>query len=135
MQLTIGKLARQTQVTIETIRYYQRIGLLDQPAKPNNGYRQYPPEAINKIRSIKRAQQAGFSLKEISELLSLNGAHCSDVRQLAEQKCQKINSQVKDLIALRLALLTLIKACEKTALSENCAILDAFTDDTTSTPS
>ena len=132
MQLTIGKLAKQTGVTIETIRYYQRFGLLQVPVKPERGYRHYPAEAIIKIRFIKRAQQAGFSLKEITELLSLDGAHCNDVRKLAEQKYQKIDSQIKDLMALREALSTLIKSCDHTASSEHCAILDALTTDNTS---
>ncbi len=132
MQLTIGKLASQSGVTIETIRYYQRFGILQEPIKPEHGYRQYPTEAIGKIRFIKRAQQAGFSLKEISELLSLDGAHCHDVRMLAEQKYQKIDSQIKDLIALREALSTLIKSCQQTPSSEHCAILDALTSENSS---
>ncbi len=82
--LTIGKLAKQTEVTIETIRHYQRIGLLTEPAKPDGGYRSYSANAISRIRFIKRAQQAGFTLKEIATLLSLDGAHCADIRQLAE---------------------------------------------------
>jgi MerR family mercuric resistance operon transcriptional regulator len=69
MTLTIGKLAKQANVTIETIRYYQRKGLLIEPEKPATGYRQYPPEAIARIQFIKRAQQSGFTLKEIAELL------------------------------------------------------------------
>ena len=133
MQLTIGKLAKQTGVTIETIRYYQRIGLLQEPIKPQNGYRHYPPEDINKIRFIKRAQQAGFSLKEIAELLSLDGAHCNAVRKLAEQKCQKIDDQIADLNALRQALSGLIKNCTQTASKNHCAILDALASDNIST--
>jgi MerR family mercuric resistance operon transcriptional regulator len=70
MTLTIGKLAKQSKVTIETIRYYQRKGLLEEPIKPTSGYRQYPLETIARIRFIKRAQQSGFTLKEILELLS-----------------------------------------------------------------
>lgn len=70
MKITIGKLAKQANVTIETIRYYQRKGLLAEPAKPATGYREYPQEAIARLRFIKRAQQSGFTLKEIAELLS-----------------------------------------------------------------
>ena len=69
MKLTIGKLAKQSNVTIETIRYYQRKGLLVEPTKPDIGYRLYPPEDIFRIQFIKRAQLCGFSLKEISELI------------------------------------------------------------------
>ena len=61
MKLTIGKLAKQAEVTVETIRHYQRIGLLNEPAKAKDSYRHYPPDAIGRIRFIKRAQQAGFT--------------------------------------------------------------------------
>jgi MerR family mercuric resistance operon transcriptional regulator len=132
--LTIGKLAKQTEVTIETIRHYQRIGLLTEPAKPDGGYRVYSADSIMRIRFIKRAQQVGFTLKEIATLLSLDGTHCTDVRQLAEQKCQQIDQQIRDLTALRQALETLVKDCQQTASTAHCAILDAFSDDTPPTP-
>ena len=129
MQLTIGRLAKQTEVTVETIRYYQRIGLLAEPEKPESGYRHYTADAISKIRFIKRAQQAGFTLKEIAELLSLDGTHCADVRKIAEQKCQHINQQIKVLTALREALADLAKGCQRTGSSEHCVILDALAND------
>lgn len=129
MILTIGKLAKQTEVTIETIRHYQRIGLLAEPKKPDSGYRCYSADAVARIRSIKRAQQAGFTLKEIAALLSLDGEHCADVRQLAEQKCRQIDQQIEDLTALRQVLATLVNGCQQTASSERCAILDAFGGD------
>ncbi|CAG1020219.1 MerR family transcriptional regulator [Methylomonas sp. BW4-1] len=132
--LTIGKLAKQTEVTIETIRHYQRIGLLTEPAKPDGGYRVYSADAIARIRFIKRAQQAGFTLKEIATLLSLDGARCADVRQVAEQKCRQIDQQIKDLTALRQALGTLVNDCQQTASSARCAILDAFSDDASTKP-
>lgn len=132
--LTIGKLAKQTEVTIETIRHYQRIGLLTEPEKPHGGYRSYSDDAITLIRFIKRAQQAGFTLKEIATLLSLDGAHCADVRQLAEQKCQQIDQQIMDLTALRQVLGTLVNDCRQTASSAHCAILDAFSDDASTKP-
>ncbi len=127
--LTIGKLAKQTGVTIETIRYYQRIGLLTEPAKPDGGYRVYSVDTIARIRFIKRAQQAGFTLKEIAVLLSFDGEHCADVRQLAEQKCQQIDQQIRDLMVLRQILGSLVDDCQQTAQSAHCAILDAFSDD------
>lgn len=124
--LTIGKLAKQTDVTIETIRHYQRLGLLNEPAKPASGYRLYPAETVKQIRFIKRAQQAGFTLKEIATLLSLDGTHCHDVRQLAKQKCHKIDQQIQDLQALRQALGSLVESCRQTPASAHCAILEAF---------
>ena len=129
--LTIGKLAKQTEVTVETIRHYQRIGLLVEPDKPDSGYRHYPADAITNIRFIKRAQQAGFTLKEIATLLSLDGSHCADVRQLAELKCQQIDQHIKSLTALRQALDSLVNTCQQTDSSARCAILDVFNDDDT----
>ncbi|MEQ1620632.1 MAG: MerR family transcriptional regulator [Methylococcales bacterium] len=134
MPLTIGKLAKQTDVTIETIRYYQRLGLLAEPEKPDSGYRDYPADAVTKIRFIKRAQQAGFTLKEIATLLALDGAHCADVRLLAEQKCQQIDEQITALMTLRQVLETLVDSCQQAASSEQCAILDAFRDDISAKP-
>ncbi|MFA5016002.1 MAG: MerR family transcriptional regulator [Methylobacter sp.] len=134
MNLTIGKLAKQTEVTIETIRHYQRIGLLAEPEKPDSGYRCYSADAVARIRSIKRAQQAGFTLKEIATLLSLDGEHCADVRQFAEQKFRQIDQQIEDLTALRQVLATLINGCQQTVSSERCAILDAFSDDASTKP-
>ncbi|MCD2453383.1 MerR family DNA-binding protein [Methylicorpusculum oleiharenae] len=132
--LTIGKLAKQTEVTIETIRHYQRIGLLAEPAKPDDGYRMYSVDTIARMRFIKRAQQAGFTLKEIATLLSLDGAHCADARQLAEQKYQQIDQQIRDLTTLRQVLGTLVENCQQTEPSARCAILDAFSDDASTNP-
>ncbi|WP_411726069.1 MerR family transcriptional regulator [Methyloglobulus sp.] len=126
MQLTIGKLAKQAEVTVETIRYYQRIGLLIEPAKSQSSYRHYPPDTITKIRFIKRAQQAGFTLKEIAELLSLDGTHCSEVRKIAEQKCQQIDAQIKELTTLRNVLGNLVKRCQMDASTEYCSLIDAL---------
>ena len=127
---TIGKLAQLTEVTIETIRHYQRIGLLVEPEKPDSGYRCYSANEITIIRFIKRAQKAGFTLKEIATLISLDGAHCANVQQFTEHKCQQIDQQIKDLKALRQVLDSLVNSCQQTASSERCAILDAFSDET-----
>ncbi|WP_431064763.1 MerR family transcriptional regulator [Methylotuvimicrobium sp.] len=126
MKLTIGKLAKQANVTIETIRYYQRKGLLDEPVKPVTGYRHYPTEAIARIRFIKRAQQSGFTLKEISDLLSLNSGHCEDVRKMAEQKRRQIDDQLKDLTALRQVLDNLVKGCQTDPSTEHCSLINAL---------
>jgi MerR family mercuric resistance operon transcriptional regulator len=129
MILTIGNLAKQANVTIETIRYYQRIGLLKEPDKPGSGYRQYTNDAIAKIRFIKRAQQVGFTLKEIAGLLSLDGSHCADVRKIAEQKYQQIDKQIKDLIALRNILDALVKGCQSNSSIEYCFLINAFSNE------
>lgn len=128
MKLTIGKLAKQANVTIETIRYYQRKGLLTEPEKPETGYRQYPSEAIARIKFIKRAQQSGFTLKEITELLSLDGEHCEDVQKIAEQKRQQIDEQLKDLTSLRNVLDGLVKGCQQDKTTDHCSLIDAFSN-------
>ena len=128
MKLTIGKLAKEASVTIETIRYYQRKGLLVEPDKPATGYRHYPSEAISRLRFIKRAQQAGFTLKEILELLSLDNEHCQDVQKLAEQKLQQINDQLNDLNALRNALDDLVKGCRQDQSTQHCSLIDALSN-------
>ena len=128
MKLTIGKLANQANVTIETIRYYQRKGLLKEPEKPISGYRRYPPEAIARILFIKRAQTSGFTLKEIAELLSLESGHCQDIRKMAEQKRQQIDGQIKDLTALRNVLDSLVQGCKEDPSTEHCSLIDALSN-------
>lgn len=124
--MTIGQLAKQANVSIETIRYYQRKGLLIEPEKPATGYRRYPSNAVVRIRFIKRAQQSGFTLKEISELLSLDSGHCEDIRKIAEHKRQQIDDQIRDLTDLRLALDALIKGCQTDPSTAHCSIIDSL---------
>jgi MerR family mercuric resistance operon transcriptional regulator len=126
MKLTIGKLAKQAGVTIVTIRYYQRKDLLIEPEKPANSYREYPSEAIARIRFIKRAQKSGFSLKEILELLSLDSEHCEDVQKMAEHKRQLIDDQIKDLTNLRNVLDNLVKGCQADSSTKHCSLIDAL---------
>ena len=132
MKLTIGKLAKQSNVTIETIRYYQRKGLLDEPIKPATGYRLYPSEAIFRIQFIKRAQLCGFSLQEISELLLLDSGHCSDVQKIAKKKRQQVDNQIKDLTVLRDVLDKLVQGCEKNTSTEHCSLIDTLSKKTSS---
>jgi len=128
MKLTIGHLANHADVTIETIRYYQHKGLLKEPDKPTSGYRQYPADAITRIRFIKRTQQSGFTLKEISELLTLDSRHCADVRKIAEQKRQQIDEQIKDLISLRTVLDNLVRGCQENPSTEHCSLIDSLSN-------
>lgn len=128
MGLTIGKLARKAHVNVETVRYYQRIGLLEEPVKPVQGYRHYPESAIARVQFIKRAQQLGFTLKEIAELLTLGQGHCEDVRALAEQKRARIDQQIDHLIALRRVLDEMIAACQADRSAEHCSLIEALSD-------
>lgn len=126
--LTIGHLAKTAKVNVETIRYYQRIGLIDEPLKPPQGYRRYPAPTIERIRFIKRAQELGFSLAEIADLLSLNGQDCFDARVIAEHKHAVIQQRIDDLNAMQRELAKLIKACkENVSGQECCAIIATLT--------
>ena len=123
--LTIGRLARAAEVNIETIRYYQRVNLITEPAKPAFGYRQYSVDIIIRIRFIKRAQKLGFSLKEIADLLEMGDGRCGDIRQRAEEKRDMINTQIKDLTNLRQTLDNLIHSCDTTG-DTHCPIVETL---------
>lgn len=129
MGFTIGRLAKEAGVNVETIRYYQRIGLIDQPATPTRGYRQYPLETLQRISFIKRAQKLGFSLDEISELLNLGSGSCVEVKQKAELRRHKIESQIRDLQALSVMLAELIEACEKGGDKQPCPVVQHLLQD------
>ena len=124
--LTIGFLAKAAEVNIETIRYYQRIGLITEPDKPASGYRIYPTDTLKQIKFIKRAQQLGFSLSEIAELLQLGEGNCADVRQRAEEKRAHIDQQISDLHNLRNTLSELINACQSESDTRHCAIVETL---------
>lgn len=124
--LTIGQIAHTAGVNVETIRYYQRVGILIEPAKPGEGYRIYPSDTVDRIRFIKRAQQLGFSLQEISELLELGDGHCDDVRHRAEEKRTIIDQQIKDLQNLQETLDTLIQACQCDGDTSHCPIVETL---------
>ena len=126
--LTIGRLAKGAEVNVETIRYYQRVGLVIEPIKPLEGFRVYPNETINRIRFIKRAQKLGFSLQDIAHLLELGGGHCDDVREQAEAKLGQIEAQIKDLQAMRRTLKKLITQCHSGTNRDQCPIVQSLAD-------
>ena len=123
---TIGRLAAAAGVNVETIRYYQRIGLIDEPRKPRQGFRKYPYQTLEHIRFVKRAQQLGFSLQEIADLLELGDGHCRDVRIRAEKKRDKIEKQIRDLQALQDTLTQLINACHSGKRKQKCPIVETL---------
>ncbi len=124
--LTIGFLAKAAEINIETVRYYQRFGIIDEPAKPFDGYRIYPPETVDRLRFIKRAKQLGFSLKEIAELLDLGEGHCEDIRVRAETKRAHVEEQIKDLKKLKKTLDTLINSCQLDNDTTHCPIVETL---------
>lgn len=131
MALTIGQVAKQTGVTVETIRFYERQGLIGEPQRTASGYRQYSPSVIKRVRFIQRAKDVGFTLKDIQELLSLQtvpGVSCSDIRERAFKKVHDIEQKINDLQRMKNALSQLATQCtEERSLSE-CPILDALED-------
>ena len=124
--LTIGRLAQAAGVNVETIRYYQRIGLIAEPPRPATGFRRYPPSTIGRIRFIRRARELGFRLREIRELLDLGEARCSDVKARAQAKRNQVARQIADLQALQATLDHLIQACEADAHGARCPIVESL---------
>lgn len=127
--LTIGTAARVAGVNVETIRFYERRGLVVQPLKPKEGYRVYSPESVARIRFIRRAQEIGFSLREIEELLSLRAdprADCGDVREKARAKLNIVDQKIAELERVRAALNKVISACPGRGALRACSILEAL---------
>jgi MerR family mercuric resistance operon transcriptional regulator len=127
--LTIGELGARAGVNIETLRYYERRGLLSPPARTNSNYRAYSDDTVRVVRFIKRAQELGFSLNEIKELLSLRAApaaQCCDVRERAEQKIREIEQKIRSLQAMREALAVLTSECPGETPITECPILEAI---------
>ena len=125
-ELTIGKMAQAAGVNIETIRYYQRRGLLDEPQKPMGGHRRYTSEQLNRIRFIKRAQTLGFTLAEVGNLLTLNKGCCNETYTLAARKLELIKQKIADLDAMRQALDGLVQQCKMGTIEADCPIIDAL---------
>lgn len=121
--LTIGKLAKTAQVGIETIRYYQSRGLLPTPEK-TMGYRQYPVSLIERIRFIKRSQELGFSLGEITDLLSVHGNNQREsIQQITAARLAQIESKLTDLKRIQSVLTQLLNECEHTNQDLPCPII------------
>ncbi len=129
MELTIGKLGAAAGVNVETIRFYERKGLIKQPKK-THGFRKYPPEYIARIRFIKRSQELGFTLKEAKNLLDLRvrgKAKCGDVLDKTESKIHEIDEKIKDLKKMKKSLLKLADCCADRSIPINdCPIIDCF---------
>jgi MerR family transcriptional regulator, mercuric resistance operon regulatory protein len=127
--LTIGAVAKQAGVNVETIRYYQRRRLLAVPRQPAGGVRRYAVDTVQRVRFIKRAQQLGFTLEEIAALLQLNdGRHCEETRAVAAQKLAQLERKIADLDAMRSSLAQLIRACARPDAGPRCPIIDALAD-------
>jgi MerR family mercuric resistance operon transcriptional regulator len=124
-EMTIGVLARAAGVNIETIRYYQRRGLIGTPRKPPGGVRRYAANTLARLRFIKRAQQLGFSLREIGDLLELGSGACAETRVLAEARLADIETRLHDLQTMRRTLARLIQAC-RAGREAACPIVESL---------
>ncbi|NCO18556.1 MAG: Hg(II)-responsive transcriptional regulator, partial [Gammaproteobacteria bacterium] len=111
--LTIGAFAQAAEVNVETIRFYQRKGLLPEPDKPYGGIRRYGETDVARVRFVKRAQRLGFSLNEIAELLKLeDGVHCGEARRLAARKLDAVRAKLADLLQMEAMLADMVKRCD-----------------------
>ena len=127
VELTIGSLARAAEVNVETIRYYQRRGLLKEPARPPRGRRLYSDMVVRRVRFIKRAQRLGCTLDEVKGLLRLeDGQSCREARLLAEQKLAAIEQRLADLGSVRRLLKGLIAQCTEGSRRQSCPIISAL---------
>lgn len=126
--LKSGQVASAAGVTVETLRYYERRGILAEPARRDSGYRVYPAEAVAVVRFIKRAQQLGFALDEIRELLGLRGSSggCPEVRAAAVAKLAEIDAKIADLEAMKRALADLASSCAETDSPGPCPLLQSL---------
>ena len=134
--MTIGQVAKCAGVGVETVRFYERKGLLEEPARRQSGYRQYAQDAIRRIQFIKRAKDLGFSLGEISELLCLRvdpDTSCREVKVRAEAKLADIEKKLCDLQRMQTALRQLASACSGEGPTSHCPILDALEAEGTTT--
>ena len=132
MALKIGEVAERSGVSLQTIRYYEREGLLPAPPRLESGYRMFPENTVRRVRFIKRAQELGFTLAEIRELLALrhdHGRSSADVRAIAEAKIFDIEEKIRTLKAMKNALVSLTSQCSGCDSASDCPILESIDSD------
>jgi Hg(II)-responsive transcriptional regulator len=124
-----GQLAEQVGVNLQTVRYYERRGLLAEPPRRDSGYREYGPESVDALRFIKRAQQLGFTLNEVEQLLHLAAGGpdaCDAARALANHRIADLDTRIADLQAMRDSLERLAQTCERPHGERECALLQSL---------
>ena len=135
--MTISKAAKQAGIGIDTVRFYERRGLIDQPLKPAaGGFRDYPPETVSRLRFIREAQELGFSLDEIADLLSLRAdpnANCAQVQRHAEAKLAEVRRKIERLQDIGTALDRLISACPGKGALGACSIIETLEGENSAT--
>lgn len=124
---TIGRLAAAAQVNVETVRYYQRIGLMPVPKKAPGGIRRYRAEELARLRFIKAAQGLGFTLQEIADLVKLDdGTHCKEAHAIAAQKLEAVRARLRDLKSIERSLARLVRQCETRRGAIRCPLIDSL---------
>ena len=127
--MTIGRVAEAAGVNVETVRFYQRLGLIEEPAKPPGGVRRYGVELVGRLRFIKRAKQLGFSLAEVKRLLALEDPQsCGKARDLAAEKLALVEVRIADLERMRGVLKDLVARCNVRRGKVACPIIATLTD-------
>jgi MerR family transcriptional regulator, mercuric resistance operon regulatory protein len=126
--MRIGDLARTGDVNVETIRYYQRIGLLELPEKPYGGSRSYDEQDLQRLRFIRRAQQLGFSLDDIRELLELSSSDCERVEELAAQKLTEVKAKLRQLRRIEWILAKTVEQCGRRKSNQPCPIIETLNE-------
>lgn len=129
--MKIGELANATETDRQTIRYYERIGVLTPPQRDGSGYRSYPSQSTNEIRFIKRAKAVGFTLAEIRTLIGLADgriSRCTDVRRFVEEKLARVREQLTHLTAIEIGLHQLVGRCERSETVGDCLALRSLLD-------
>src|SRR5260370_12657460 len=124
--MRIGELARSVDVNVETIRYYQRIGLLELPERPYGGTRCYGTEDLKRLRFIRRAQQIGFSLEDIRALLELSSSDCRQVAKLAADKLNLVHAKLKQLRRIESVLAKTVEQCARRKDNQACPIIETL---------
>ena len=126
--MRIGELAKSVDVNVETVRYYQRIGLLELPEKPYGGMRSYQDEDLQRLRFIRRAQQLGFSLEDIRELLELSSSDCDRVGKLAAEKLNLVKARLRQLRKIESVLAKTVEQCARRKGNQPCPIMETLSE-------
>jgi len=130
-ELTVGKVARQAGVNLQTVLYYERRRLLEPVRRTDSGYRLYAPDAVRVIRFIKNAQELGFTLEEIARLLRLRvgrRVECGKVKKQAQARLEIVQGKIAGLRAMEKVLRRLVRTCAARGTTESCPILESLED-------
>lgn len=126
MKRTIGVLAKEVGVGIETIRFYEQNGLISRPLKPASGYRIYSKDTVKKLLFIKRAKALGFTLDEVKKLMHLNGMQCDEMATLAESKLLLVRDKIASLLKLENGLQQVVSTCHSNQNKQSCPVIESL---------